>query len=370
MQITRLELNNFRNHQHLVLEDIGKTLIIVGNNAVGKTNIIEALQLLNMHTSFRKPKNNELINKKTCQNKEACISASIQINSLENIKKIILTEEKKRFFYNKKERTAKELLHTMPTVLFTPDDLQIIKGSPEQRRDLLDNLGARLSKTFLQIKNDYYKILKHKNSLLRQEERQSAVLDSWNIQLAKVGACLIKHRRNLFSKTIENASKFYKKISKGEELQGSYITFFDPYVKKIEEKNLEKELYTIISNNKEKELFAHRTLIGPHKDDIAFSVNGNDARRFASQGQQRSIALSLKMAEIIILKRIITTKPLLLLDDVMSELDETRRDQFMTLIKEAGQTVLTTTNLGYFKKEFLHKATVVELGKEGKETKL
>jgi DNA replication and repair protein RecF len=215
---------------------------------------------------------------------------------------------------------------------------------------MLDSLGARLSKSFATIKTEYYKTLRHKNSLLKQEEVDTELLDSWNINHAKLGNSLAKHRRGLFEKLLLDTGRAYAKISGGEKLEGHYLSMLEG-----------EDFYTELTKKKEEEVRAKRALVGPHRDDLLFVINGNDARRFASQGQQRTLALALKIAEIEILKRVSTKDPLLLLDDVMSELDETRRSYFMELVAKSAQTVLTTTNLGYFDEEFLGRATVVEL---------
>ncbi|MDR1358694.1 MAG: DNA replication and repair protein RecF [Coriobacteriales bacterium] len=371
MHISRIELTNFRNHHHLVLEDIGGVLIIVGNNAVGKTNIIEALQLISMHESFRKPKPEELVYRERAEGAPTLIKVVIQTLESENTKQLALSCNGKTFSYNKKERPARELAGLLPAVLFTPDDLQIVKGPPEQRRDLLDSLGARLSKSFAQIRAEYYKTLRHKNSLLRQEERDTGLLDSWNVNLAKLGTSLQKHRKGLFEKLFVNATEAYGTLSGGEELSGAYISSWEaeqPEGERVQAaqdtdatRDTSAALYEALLQNQEAELRARRSLVGPHRDDVSFCINGQDTRRFASQGQQRSIALALKMAEIEVLRRVSGKDPLLLLDDVMSELDAARRSYFVELIKEASQTVLTTTNLGYFDAAFLERATVVEL---------
>jgi len=350
MQIVRIELKNFRNHEHLVLGDIGTVLIISGNNAAGKTNTIEALQLLSMHESFRKPKIEELAHR---HHKEIPASISIELreDSTIHTKQVIFKENTRSYFYNKKERPSKDLIDLIPTVLFTPDDLHIIKGPPEQRRDMLDSLGGRLSKSFAHIRAEYYRALRHKNSLLRQEEIDLDLLESWNTNLAKLGTSLSKHRQGLSKQLLEAAAIAYSKISGGEELQGSYSSNFE-------------DLAWELSQSREAEIQAGRSLVGPHKDDLILTINGSDTRRFASQGQQRSLALALKIAEIEILSRVCGRSPLLLLDDVMSELDTARRGSFIDLIESSTQTVLTTTNLGYFEEDFLKRATIVELHNE------
>ena len=348
MEISKIELKNFRNHRHLIIDNIGPVLIIAGSNAAGKTNTIEALQLLSMHETFRRAKNEELLCNFNIQAAPTVISLDLYDHDTLNTKQIVFQENTRTYFYNKKERPAKELVDLIPAVLFTPDDLQIIKGPPEQRRDMLDSLGKRLSKSFGNIRDEYNRALRHKNSLLKQEEIDLDLLESWNINLAKLGTSLSKHRRGLSEQLLEVAAEAYSKISGSEVLKGDYLT---NYV----------DLAWELSQNREAEIKAGRSLIGPQKDDLCFTINGADTRRFASQGQQRSVALALKIAEIEILKRVCGKNPLLLLDDVMSELDTARRTHFIDLIESSTQAVLTTTNLGYFDEEFLERAQVAQL---------
>jgi len=348
MKISRIELKHFRNHKHLVLDGIGPVLIIAGANAAGKTNTIEALQILSMHESFRRAKVEELVCSECPKEETASISIEILDHNTANTKQVVFQENTRTFFYNKKVRPAKELIDLVPAVLFTPDDLQIIKGPPEQRRDMIDSLGKRLSSTFANIRDDYYRALRHKNSLLKQETLDLDLLQSWNTNLAKLGTSLSKHRQGLFEQILEVAATAHSRISGGETLGGSYVTNFD-------------DLSWELAQSIEAEIKAGRSLAGPHKDELCFTINGGDVRRFASQGQQRSLALALKIAEIEILRRVCGRSPLLLLDDVMSELDTSRRSLFVDLIESSTQTVLTTTNLGYFDEEFLKRATIAEL---------
>ena len=352
MRISLVELSNFRNHKQLLIDDIGPVLVIVGNNASGKTNIIEALQLLTMQESFRRPNPEELVYEATPTNQTSSITIHFEDNDTNNSKQLLLKDNTRTYLLNKKERPARELSDLLPAVLFTPDDLQIIKGPPEQRRDMIDSLGSRLSKSFAQIKVDYYRALRHKNSLLKQEEIDRDLLDSWNINLAKLGSSLNKHRQGLFQRLLEETAVAYTKISGGEELQGCYLALWEQY---------DSDLYEALLQIQAEEIAARRSLIGPQKDDLSFTINGHDARRFASQGQQRSLALAIKMAEIDILRRVSGKDPLLLLDDVMSELDTARRGCFVDLIEHSTQTIITTTNLGYFDADFLKRATIVEL---------
>lgn len=354
MRINRIELQNFRNHAQLLIDVSGPVLIIVGNNASGKTNIIEALQLLTMQESFRRPKVEDLVYERKPEQQQCSITICFEDNATDNTKQVIFSENTRTYFLNKKERPARELSDLLPAVLFTPDDLQIIKGPPEQRRDLIDSLGSRLSKSFAQIRQEFYRALRHKNSLLKQDELDRELLDSWNVNLAKLGSSLNKHRQGLFQRLLAATALAYAKISGGEELQGSYLALWEQY---------DSDLYEALLQVQAEEIAARRSLLGPQKDDLVFMIDGHETRRFASQGQQRSLALAIKMAEIEILRQVCGKDPLLLLDDVMSELDTTRRNYFVDQIEHLTQTIITTTNLAYFDEEFLKRATIVALQK-------
>ena len=359
LTITSVSFRNFRNYVSLELQDLGRLVVIVGDNALGKTNIIEGLQLISMLDSFRKPSWEDVVRQgEDC----AYVMAEFIQNSQKNHVMLEIRDSKRTYRLNEKVKRNNELVGRLPAVLFTPDDLQIIKGPAEQRRLLVDNLGCQLSRTFYDIKQDYGRTVKQKNSLLREEYVNEDLLMSWNRNLAKLGASLMSHRVALFNRLMKRAIDIYTQIAPQETLLAEYTP---SWVAVGKDENVtydeDVDMFTLLETYHGLEMRQRRALIGPHRDEIAFYINGKNARQFGSQGQQRSIALALKIAEVEVLHEVMGVHPILLLDDVMSEIDEGRRTILLKLIDTTTQTFITTTNLSYFDEETLKKAQVVSL---------
>lgn len=255
-----------------------------------------------------------------------------------------VAEGRRTWSINDKPRHAKDMRATLPSVAFTPDDLQLVKSSNKARRHELDVLGGQLNGNYLQISRDFEKILRHKNRLLK-DEAPDDVLAAVNDVFAKVGAQLTNYREALFARLMPKAAAYYSEIAGEEELTGTYAP-----------SSLE-EISALVSEERARK----RALAGPHLDQIAFAINGMDATSFASQGQQRSIVLALKLAEVDLVEEMFGQPPVLLLDDVMSELDESRRAALVTRLAAGTQTFITTANLDYFDAQMLEKARLIAL---------
>jgi DNA replication and repair protein RecF len=359
LAIQSISLNNFRNYELLDLQNLGHLVVVVGDNAVGKTNIIEGLQLMSMLESFRKPSWSDVVQK---GKKEACIYIEFCQNNQKNSMVLMIKENKRSYLLNEKIRQNQDLVGQLPAVLFTPDDLQIVKGAAEQRRCLVDDLGSQLSRTFYELKQDYTRVVKQKNSLLREEYIQKDVLSSWNRNLTKLGTSLMQHRIALFERLTNYAKDIYEHIAPTETLTVEYIPSWNLIEKESSAKALPTaDLEHMLEAYYTHELRQRRALIGAHRDEVMFYIDGKNARQFGSQGQQRSIALALKIAEVEILRELKGVNPILLLDDVMSEIDEKRRTVLLELINSTTQTFITTTHLNYFDKEILKNAHVIKL---------
>ena len=426
LYIKRITFRDFRNFPSLELTNLARLIIVVGDNALGKTNIIEGVQLVSTMDSFRKPVWNDVI-------RSGCDCARVVVeyrqNGCDNSIVLSIHDNKRSYQFNEKTRSSRELLGLVPAVLFTPSDLQIVQGPAERRRLCIDDLGCQLSRTFVDIKQDYARVVKQKNSLLREEYIDSYIFDSWNRNLIKLGSSLMTHRVALFRRLMEKTRKTYEQIAPNEHLTARYVPSWllvrddDAGDDEIVEKNNDEsgidglitdgsasdravdrgaagraaavgagvdgicvsgartsgicvsgtgadkpaasELAFMVERYRQLELSRKRALIGPHRDEISFFIDGRDARRFGSQGQQRSIALALKIAEVEVLREVTGTDPILLLDDVMSEIDEGRRRMLLELIDTKTQTLITTTNLGYFDEKTLQHAQIVRLPLEG-----
>lgn len=367
LMVKRIELNNFRNYQHYVLSDIDKLTLLLGSNAIGKTNFIEAIQLTTSLDSFRKPKADYL-----CRNGSnfASVKTEISDGSRDLEVKLTIKEGKKEYFLNNKRKRARSLRSLLPSVLFSPDDLDLIKGSQSVKRSECDHLGVQLSPNYDSVRKDWDKLLRQKNHYLKDYIDQS-VLVSINDVMSTVGAQLYSLRSNLIKKLTPYIQEAYCQIAgNNERVEITYVPSWKrhdiqrDYFQEVEYVSREKareELLRCFTTSFKEEQDRHTTLFGPHMDSIEFFINGKNAHDFASQGQQRSLVLSAKIAEVTFITDTLNQEPVLLLDDVMSELDSSRRGALLSLIKGSVQTFITSTNRDYFSEEFLQTARVITL---------
>ncbi len=336
MQIKKLYLKNFRNYKEQYVEFKDGLNVLYGQNAAGKTNMLEAIYISALAKSPRTTKEKELV---LNGEKTAIVNVLVQKNLRTHKIEIQIDDKgKKRILIDSiPVNRAGELLGIVAIVYFSPDEMKLVKESPDNRRRFLDISLSQESKVYFNNLVRYNKILKQRNNLLKQgyNDNIDAMLDVWDRQLATVGVEIIEKRREFIDKLKTEAKKIHEFLSGGKEiLEVDYESELD----EISDKNL----YLQLKKNREKDKKLTYTTVGPHRDDIKLTVNGNDARKFASQGQQRSIALSLKFAQLELYKQETDEKPILLLDDVLSELDETRKAQLLEL-SSGCQTILTCT---------------------------
>lgn len=262
------------------------------------------------------------------------------------------------------KRSASDVTGLLPSVSFTPDDLGMVKGPADGRRQTADDLGEQLSAKYGSLRKDYSRVVRHRNALLRDQAPQGE-LDVWNEQAAVLGGALLVHRVRLVDRLMAHATEAYAALSGGEELSWEYAdkSGLEPgwAPRTISPADIAAQVRAEIFRRSAEERRRGVGLVGPHRDDIVFRLAGREARAFASQGQQRSIALAWKLAEVAVVEEVLRRRPVLLLDDVMSELDEKRRQALSDLVTKRVQTIMTTTNLGYFASGMLEGATVVEL---------
>ncbi len=375
LQITQLELSNFRNYREFKCDDLSKLNIFVGPNAVGKTNIVESIDLLTSISSFRNPRVAELMGP---YEDFARARAQVKDDHRALEFELRMKDGKKKYFYNGKEKPANQLRGIMPSVTFTPDDLSLIKGANSFRRRALDVLGSQLSANYPVVRKDFEQILRQKNNLLK-DNPSLAFLESVNEMFVLYAAQLYCYRVSLFEKLLPYVSEYYRNIShRGEEVTARYIpswlaenvsceTFAVDLPDSHDKEQVRSILLDAVNVSNQRELAARHALIGPHKDSILFSIDGREAGTFGSQGQQRSLVLAWKLAEVRLVQEMLDTKPILLLDDVMSELDELRRQELTRYVLSSTQTFITTTNLSYFTQDMLDCAHIVHLNYQGDE---
>ena len=338
MFVKRIYLSDFRNYSRAEINLKGGTNVIYGANARGKTNILEAVCVMSTVRSHRGAKEAEMIMfDKNCSSVKIEYFARQRVNTGE----ITFFRDRKRQALLNGVYVSKtsELIGRLKTVIFCPEDLKLVKGSPGERRKMLDLGICQLRQKYFYSLSSYYKVLEQRNRLLK-ENPESEMMWVWDEKLVLAGSDIIWYRYSYIERLGVKIKKFLKKLS-GEDIEINYNCGFECEdfgdKKKIKE-SFKKE----ISENSEREKKFGVSLVGPHRDDFKIILNGSEAKHYASQGQQRSVALAIKMAEAALIKDDTGEDPVLLLDDVLSDLDESRRSYILNNIK-GMQVVITCT---------------------------
>ncbi len=339
MIIKSIELSNFRNYESLNIQFDRGTNILYGDNAQGKTNILEAAYLSGTTKSHKGSKDKEMI-RFDCD--DAHIRTIVEKNDKEyQIDMHLRSRGSKGVAINRIPiKKASELFGILNIVFFSPEDLNIIKEGPAERRRFLDAELCQLDKVYLSDLAKYNKILNQRNKLLKDINFRpdlAETLSVWDMQLVETGKRIIQRRKIFIEELNEIIGQIHSNISGGKE---HLILKYEPNIDDI---FFGDELIKA----KSKDLKLCQTTVGPHRDDMLFSVNGIDIRKYGSQGQQRTSALSLKLSEIEIVKKSIHNTPVLLLDDVLSELDSNRQNYLLNSISDI-QTIITCTGLEEF----------------------
>jgi DNA replication and repair protein RecF len=344
--IEELRIINFRNYENTHLNFHPKLNIFVGDNAQGKTNLIEAMYLCAAGKSFRTSRNREMIN---VEKQQAYVQVKLKKKYSDVNIEIGLGINNKDVKVNKICLTKiGELFGNLNIVLFSPEDLKLVKGGPGERRRFMDREISQIFAKYYYILGQYNKILQHRNRLLKDNKKRILDLEVWNEQLAVAGAWIIFYRRNFIKKINLLAKLMHRRITGSTEtLEIIYDSDVkiekDDGVNRIKE-NILKKLENSINIDKKRGL----TTTGPHRDDIILMIDEFDVRNYGSQGQQRTAVLSLKLAEIELIKGEVGEYPVLLLDDVMSELDLKRQKYLINNLKNV-QTFITTTMISHVK---------------------
>lgn len=341
MIVESVELKDYRNYDFLDMKFNENVNIIYGDNAQGKTNILESIYMCSTSKSHRGSKDKEII-------RFGQDESHIKLNVIKHDMRYRIDMHLKK---NKSKgiavngipiKKAVELFGIINIVFFSPEDLNIIKEGPSERRRFIDMELSQLDKIYLSNLVNYNKVLNQRNKLLKDlsyipSEQLMQTLDIWDMQLIRYGKLIIKGRGNFIERINEIIRGIHSKLTGGTEiLQLSYVPFVN-----------ENEFENKLKESREKDIKYKSTGTGPHKDDLIFLINGNDVRKYGSQGQQRTAALSLKLSEIELVKLVIKDTPVLLLDDVLSELDSNRQNFLINSIGDI-QTVVTCTGLDEF----------------------
>lgn len=368
MYLSQIYLHYFRNYQEQKINFNTQKIILVGNNAQGKSNLLEAIELLSGLKSYRTTKDQDLI-------KENQITAQIKANLTRKFGNcelgLTLRKQGRRTLTLNGENLKRNIdfLGNLNTVFFSSLDLDLVRGAPEIRRNWVDNLLIQLEPIYSNINREYYQVLRQRNALIKDIKKTETnnfindyspdlQLQIWDNMLAQIATKVTRRRARVLARLAPLAEKWHSQISnKSEFLKISYSPNI-PWLKD-EPLEIQKAIKSKINQRRIAEFNLGTTLVGPHRDDVEFTINNNYVRSYASQGQQRTLILALKLAELELIEQVIGDTPLLLLDDVLAELDSHRQNDLLDAIGDRFQTVITTTHLNSFDANLLKEAQIL-----------
>ncbi|MGH4137475.1 DNA replication/repair protein RecF [Clostridium sp.] len=354
MHVKYLQLVNFRNFNDLTIELNKGTNVFVGDNAQGKTNILEAIYYCSLAKSHRTNRDKELINWNAADAYIKLYVCKTRLDKKIEIK--IFKEGRKGVNINSiKIQKLSELVGSFNVIMFSPEDLNIVKESPSYRRKFLDIELCKLNSRYYYSLTQYKKILNERNLAIKKWNTNSDIIDVYDIQLSEFGAIIIKDRINYIEKLNKIGKVIHSDItSKSEIIEIKYLT----PIKELD--NIQQNLYLLLCKNRKRDIETKTTSIGPHRDDFSITINGMDARTFGSQGQQRTSVLTIKFGALAIIKELTGEYPVLLLDDVLSELDTKRQEYILNSIKNV-QTLITCTGINEIRKYLSSENKIFEV---------
>lgn len=332
MKINSIEIENFRNIENLKL-DFDDVNIIYGENAQGKTNLIEAIYLFTGSKSFRGVKDSDLIEFGKTNGR---LKINFENKNREQYAEINIKKRRTASLNGVKKRSASQLSEELKAVIFSPVHLSMIKDGPAQRRKFLDTALFQIKGGYRNLLKEYNHCLEQRNMLLKDITKNSSLADMiyiWDRNLSISGAKIIYQRQRYIEELIPFAKDIFDGLSGGKEKIDLSLNGCFDYANLTREE-IEEQMMSILEKNRTNDIYNKVTMLGPHRDDIEILINGKSARKFGSQGQQRSCVLALKLAEASLLRQMTDDEPLALLDDVMSELDISRQDYILNHIKD------------------------------------
>lgn len=361
MKVESLQIASFRNIKEIKFVPCEGANIIFGDNAQGKTNLLEAIWLFSGAKSFRGAKDSEFTR---FGSDSARLDLLFSAGNREQTASIRIENDKKSVLLNEiRQESVTKLAGEFCAVVFSPDHLSLVKQGPEKRRKFVDISLCQTYPKYIRILDGYQKSLRQRNCLLKDIREHPSLLDTlcvWDKNILEYGAYITSMRARYVKKLIETAKKYYAEISSGkEEFSAVYIPGFDTGDIELSDRDrIRQKLEREMENARENDIRQGTTSLGPHRDDVEILVNGVSARSFGSQGQQRSCILALKLAECGILEERNNEPPVILFDDVMSELDHSRRDFLLNQL-QGKQTFITCCDAGAF--ESLEQGKIFEI---------
>lgn len=374
MYLKRLNLRQFRNYRDCLVNFEAPKTILVGNNAQGKSNLLEAVELLSTLKSHRSGRDSELVLEDASIGQIQAILerayGSVELG-------LTLRSQGRRTVALNRESLRRQLdfLGILNAVQFSSLDLDLVRGSPERRRNWLDSILTQLEPIYAYILQQYNQVLRQRNALLKTMRKQQedgtkngvlsskqpqAELSLWDAQLATAGSRVTRRRARLLQRLAPLAQSWHASISgKTELLEVTYAPNVN--LEKDDPKGVQQAFLDKLYHRRLPEQRQGITLVGPHRDDVEFTINQTPARSYGSQGQQRTLVLALKLAELKLIEEVVGEPPLLLLDDVLAELDPNRQNQLLDAIQDRFQTLITTTHLGAFDSQWLNSSQILSV---------
>ncbi|RYL94184.1 DNA replication/repair protein RecF [Sporolactobacillus sp. THM19-2] len=364
MILKSIELTNFRNYDRQKLSFSPMVNVFLGENAQGKTNLLEAIYVLALAKSVRTSHDKDLI--KWDEDYGKIKGRVARRGDIFPLELIISGKGKKARVNHLEKRRLSEYVGNCNVVMFAPEDLNLVKGSPSVRRRFIDMEMGQIAPVYLHLLSDYQKVLQQRNALLRDEMRQKkgrdSLLDILTESMITLASEIVRRRLSFVSRLNKWSSAIHSEISDGrEQLSLVYESSVHDVSIDSEQSKIEEAYKNSYRRLKQRELDRGSTLFGPHRDDLQFFVNGRNVQTFGSQGQQRTAALSVKLAEIELIKEEVGEYPLLLLDDVLSELDDVRKTHLLSVFRQKVQTFVTTTSIDGLDQSLLDRATLFSI---------
>ena len=365
MKLTNLQLQNFRNYESVQLEFTDGVHVFIGENAQGKTNLMESIYALAMTKSHRTTNDKELIGwnkefatiKGTVEKTATKTNLELQFSKKGKIAKVNYLEQKRLSSY----------LGNLNVILFAPENLTLVKGSPQNRRKFVDMELGQMSSLYLYDLVEYNRVLKQRNTYLKQlaikKKQPDEYLDVLSEMLSELASKIVFHRLDFMKQLEALAIPIHDQLSLGREKFSVSYQATIPLEDGLTPSQMKEIYIDQFKKNQTREADQATTLIGPHRDDLIFYLNEIPVQTYGSQGQQRSTVLSLKLAEIELMKLSTGEYPLLLLDDVLSELDDDRQTHLIKAIENKVQTFITTTSLDGIKQQFINEPVVIPIQK-------
>ena len=365
MKLTNLQLKNFRNYESVQIEFTDGVHVFIGENAQGKTNLMESIYALAMTKSHRTTNDKELIGwnkefatiKGTVEKTATKTNLELQFSKKGKIAKVNYLEQKRLSSY----------LGNLNVILFAPENLTLVKGSPQNRRKFVDMELGQMSSLYLYDLVEYNRVLKQRNTYLKQlaikKKQPDEYLDVLSEMLSELASKIVFHRLDFMKQLEALAIPIHDQLSLGREKFSVSYQATIPLEDGLTPSQMKEIYMNQFKKNQTREADQATTLIGPHRDDLIFYLNEIPVQTYGSQGQQRSTVLSLKLAEIELMKLSTGEYPLLLLDDVLSELDDDRQTHLIKAIENKVQTFITTTSLDGIKQQFINEPVVIPIEK-------